>query len=47
VQNSLTAAMSLIEPVILIFMGIVVATILIALYLPIFKLGAGAGIGGQ
>ena len=47
VQNSLTAAMSLIEPAILVFMGIVVATILIALYLPIFKLGAGAGFGGQ
>lgn len=47
VANSLTTAMSLIEPAILIFMGIVVATILIALYLPIFKLGAGAGFGGQ
>ncbi len=39
VQTSLTAAMSLIEPVILIAMGIVVVTILIALYLPIFSLG--------
>jgi type IV pilus assembly protein PilC len=47
VQNSLTAAMSLIEPAILVFMGIVVAIILIALYLPIFKLGAGGGFGGQ
>ncbi|HWB32271.1 MAG TPA: type II secretion system F family protein [Acidobacteriaceae bacterium] len=47
VQTSLTAAMSLIEPAILIVMGAVVATILIALYLPIFKLGAGAGFGGQ
>jgi type IV pilus assembly protein PilC len=47
VQNSLTAAMSLIEPTILVFMGVVVATILIALYLPIFKLGAGAGFSGQ
>ena len=47
VQTSLTAAMSLIEPIILIFMGVVVATILIALYLPIFKLGAGGGFGGQ
>ena len=45
VQNSLTAAMSLIEPAILIFMGVVVATILIALYLPIFKLGAGVNTG--
>ena len=47
VQTSLTAVMSLIEPAILIVMGGVVATILIALYLPIFKLGAGGGFGGQ
>ena len=45
VQTSLTAAMSLIEPIILIIMGIVVVTILIALYLPIFSLGAGAAGG--
>ncbi|CAN5622230.1 type II secretion system F family protein [soil metagenome] len=41
VQTNLTAAMSLIEPLILIVMGIVVVTILIALYLPIFSLSAG------
>ena len=46
VQTSLTAAMSLIEPAILIIMGIVVVTILIALYLPIFSLGAGGMSGG-
>jgi type IV pilus assembly protein PilC len=46
VQTSLTAAMSLIEPVILIVMGVVVVTILMALYLPIFSLSAGAGAGG-
>jgi type IV pilus assembly protein PilC len=46
VQTNLTAAMSLIEPAILIIMGVVVVTILIALYLPIFSLSAGAG-GGQ
>ena len=46
VQTNLTAAMSLIEPVILIFMGVVVVTILIALYLPIFSLSAGGTIGG-
>ncbi len=40
VQNSLTAAMQLIEPVILIFMGVTVAFVLISLYLPIFSLGA-------
>jgi type IV pilus assembly protein PilC len=42
VQTALSAALSLIEPVILIVMGIVVATVLIALYLPIFQLGASA-----
>ena len=41
VQTNLTAAMSLIEPMILIVMGLVVVTILIALYLPIFSLSAG------
>jgi len=41
VQTNLTAAMSLIEPMILILMGVVVVTILIALYLPIFSLSAG------
>src|SRR5882757_2662315 len=46
VQTSLTAAMSLIEPAILVVMGLVVTTILIALYLPIFSLSAGSG-GGQ
>jgi len=38
VQTRLTAIMSLIEPVILIVMGVVVVIILIALYLPIFSL---------
>ena len=42
VQTNLTAAMSLIEPLILIVMGVVVVTILIALYLPIFSLSGGA-----
>jgi type IV pilus assembly protein PilC len=41
VQTNLAAAMSLIEPLILIVMGVVVVTILIALYLPIFSLSAG------
>lgn len=40
VQNSLAAALQLIEPVILIFMGLTVAFVLISLYLPIFSLGA-------
>jgi type IV pilus assembly protein PilC len=42
VQNALTAAMSLIEPMILVVMGMVVGFILIALYLPIFSIGMGA-----
>jgi type IV pilus assembly protein PilC len=40
VQNSLATAMQLIEPAILIFMGITVAIVLLSLYLPIFSLGA-------
>jgi type IV pilus assembly protein PilC len=40
VQTALAAALQLIEPVLLIFMGITVATVLISLYLPIFTLGA-------
>jgi len=47
VQTNLTAAMSLIEPLILIVMGLVVVTILIALYLPIFSLSAGGLNGGH
>jgi type IV pilus assembly protein PilC len=43
VQTNLTAAMSLIEPLILIVMGCVVVTILISLYLPIFSLGQAGG----
>ena len=43
VQTNLTAAMSLIEPLILVVMGGVVVVILIALYLPIFSLSASGG----
>jgi type IV pilus assembly protein PilC len=41
VQSALGAAMSLIEPAILVFMGVVVGFILISLYLPIFSFTAG------
>jgi len=41
VQAALTATMALIEPAILIAMGVIVAFVLISLYLPIFTLGAG------
>lgn len=39
VATALAAALSLIEPIILIVMGVVVVIILISLYLPIFSLG--------
>jgi type IV pilus assembly protein PilC len=38
VANSVASALTLIEPVIMIFMGVFVAYILISLYLPIFSL---------
>jgi type IV pilus assembly protein PilC len=40
VQTALSAAMALIEPVILIVMAVFVGGILISLYMPIFTLGA-------
>ncbi len=43
VATALAAAMALIEPAILIIMGVVVVFILIALYLPIFSLGQAGG----
>ncbi len=46
VQTALTTAMNLIEPAILIVMGVVVLTILIALYLPIFSMGNSTSLGG-
>ena len=41
VQTALSAAMSLIEPLILVVMGGVVLFVLISLYMPLFTLGAG------
>ncbi len=46
VATALTAALALIEPAILIIMGVVVVFILISLYLPIFSLGSGASVTG-
>jgi type IV pilus assembly protein PilC len=43
VATALTAALALIEPIILIIMGVVVVFILISLYLPIFSLGQSPG----
>ena len=47
VQTNLAWIMSLIEPMILVVMGVVVVVILIALYAPIFNLSAGAGGAGR
>ena len=44
VSTALAAALALIEPAILIVMGVVVVFILISLYLPIFSLGQGNGM---
>ncbi len=41
VATSVAAALTLIEPIILIFMGVIVVFVLISLYMPIFSLGAG------
>ena len=46
VATALTAALALIEPAILIVMGVVVVFILISLYLPIFSLGQVSGSQG-
>ncbi|HUA97847.1 MAG TPA: type II secretion system F family protein [Terracidiphilus sp.] len=44
VSTALTAAMALVEPAILIIMGVVVLFILVSLYLPIFSLGQTGGM---
>ncbi len=44
VETALTRAMSMIEPAILIFMGLVVGFILLSLYMPVFSIGA-SGMG--
>jgi type IV pilus assembly protein PilC len=44
VQNALTAAMALIEPVIIIFMAVVVGLVLLSLYVPIFTLYGGRAV---
>jgi type IV pilus assembly protein PilC len=46
VATALTASLALIEPAILIVMGVVVVIILISLYLPIFSLGQAGGSQG-
>ena len=43
VDDAVTALSSLMEPILMIFLGIVVGGLVIAMYLPIFKLGAVVG----
>ena len=43
VNLKMTAALSLIEPAIMVFMGCFVAFVLVALYLPIFSLAEAIG----
>jgi type IV pilus assembly protein PilC len=40
VDNAIAVISSLVEPFLIIFLGIIVGTIVVAMYLPIFKLGA-------
>jgi type IV pilus assembly protein PilC len=40
VDNAIAVISSLVEPILIIFLGIIVGVIVIAMYLPIFKLGA-------
>jgi type IV pilus assembly protein PilC len=40
VDDAVSALSSLIEPIMIVFLGIVIGTIVVAMYLPIFKLGA-------
>ena len=44
VSIRMTETLSWVEPLILVVMGVVVAFILLALYLPVFTFGAGANI---
>jgi type IV pilus assembly protein PilC len=40
VEDAVAALSSLIEPIMIVFLGLVIGTIVVAMYLPIFKLGA-------
>jgi type IV pilus assembly protein PilC len=40
VDNAVDALSSLLEPMIMVFLGVVVGGLVIAMYLPIFKLGS-------
>jgi type IV pilus assembly protein PilC len=40
VDDAVSALSSLLEPIIIVFLGVVVGGLVVAMYLPIFKLGA-------
>jgi type IV pilus assembly protein PilC len=40
VDDAVTALSSLLEPIIIVFLGVVIGGLVVAMYLPIFKLGA-------
>jgi type IV pilus assembly protein PilC len=40
VDDAVSALSSLIEPIMIVFLGVVIGTIVVAMYLPIFKLGS-------
>jgi type IV pilus assembly protein PilC len=40
VDDAVTALTSLLEPIIIVFLGVVIGGLVVAMYLPIFKLGA-------
>jgi type IV pilus assembly protein PilC len=40
VDDAVAALSSLLEPIIIVFLGIVIGGLVVAMYLPIFKLGA-------
>ena len=43
VNNAVTAMKSLIEPIMILVLGVIIGALVIAMYLPIFKMGAAAG----
>ena len=43
VDDAVTALSSLMEPILMVFLGVVVGGLVIAMYLPIFKLGSVVG----
>src|SRR5208283_1845374 len=46
IENSLSSLMSLIEPLLIVFLGIVIGGMVICMYLPIFNLGNIVNMGG-